>query len=86
MMDYNALLLCINAFVFTLAALSISVFVGNLASANSITAITNVVVLGTCFISNENLSQVAGYELMQLALGFVVLTYFVIKRKRQTKS
>ncbi|MCJ7688474.1 MAG: ABC transporter permease, partial [Clostridiaceae bacterium] len=51
MMSYNGLLLCINALVFTIAALSISYLVGLLIkSRNAQSAIANVLALGFAFI------------------------------------
>jgi len=127
MLNLNGLFFCANAFCFTLAALSISFLISNLANANSISAVNNVVTLGTCFLSGvfvpqqflgdgvltiasftptfwfvkanntigtivqftqETSMQLGGYMLVQLgfAVGVLVVTLLIIKRRRQTKS
>ncbi len=58
MTTWNGLLLCLNSFVFALAGLSISYLIGNLLrSRNAQTAVSNVVALGTCFISGVFVPQ-----------------------------
>jgi ABC-2 type transport system permease protein len=58
MMSYNGLLLCINALVFTIAALSISYLVGILIkNKNAQSAIANVLALGFSFISGVFVPQ-----------------------------
>jgi len=127
MMNWNGALFCVNAFVFTLAAMSISFLISNLATESSISAVTNVVTLGTCFLSGvfvpqqflgdtvltvasftptfwfvkanntigsmvnfsqENVSQVGGYMAVQVgfAIAVLIVTYFIIKKSRRTKS
>lgn len=75
----KGLLLILNSFVFTLAALSISFLIGNvLKSKNAMSAAANVFSLGTCFIS--------GVFVPQALLGKTVLriasftpTYWYVK-------
>ncbi len=127
MLNLNGLFFCANAFSFTLAALSISFLISNLANASSISAVNNVVTLGTCFLSGvfvpqqflgdgvltiasftptfwfvkanntigtivqftqETSMQLGGYMLVQIgfAVGVLAVTFFIIKRRRQTKS
>jgi len=58
MMSYNGLLLCINALVFTIAALSISYLAGLLTrSRNAQSSIANVLTLGFCFLSGVFVPQ-----------------------------
>ena len=58
MMSYNGLLLCINALVFTIAALSISYLVGLLIKNRDVQpAIANVLALGFSFISGVFVPQ-----------------------------
>lgn len=67
MLTPNGLLLLLNAFVFTIAALSISYLFGNIVkSRGAMSAIANVFSLGTCFIS--------GVFVPQSLLGANVLT------------
>lgn len=67
MFTANGLLLLLNSFVFTLAALSISFLMGNvIKSKGAMSAATNVVSLGTCFIG--------GVFVPQVLLGKTVLT------------
>jgi len=67
MFTTNGLLLILNSFVFTLAALSISFLVGNIIkSRGAMSAAANVFSLGTCFIS--------GVFVRQALLGKTVLT------------
>jgi len=67
MFTTNAALLCLNAGAFMFAAISLSLLIGNFAKPNSISAITNVITLGTCFIS--------GVFVPQQFLGSAVLTF-----------
>lgn len=63
----QGLLFLLNSFIFTLAALSISFLIGNLLnSKGAISAASNVISLGTCFIS--------GVFVPQVLLGNTVLT------------
>jgi len=79
MMSYNGLLLCINALVFTIAALSISFLVGLLIkNRNAQSAIANVLALGFSFISGvfvpqEFLSDKA------MAIASFTPTYWYVK-------
>lgn len=58
MMSYNGLLLCLNALAFTIAALSISYFVGLLIkNRNAQSAIANVLSLGFSFLSGVFVPQ-----------------------------
>ncbi|MEI6132570.1 MAG: ABC transporter permease [Bacillota bacterium] len=57
MLTTNAALMCLNTVTFTFAAISASFLIGNFASPNSAPAITNVVTLGTCFISGVFVPQ-----------------------------
>ena len=67
MLTVNGLLLLLNSFVFTLAALSISYFIGNLVkSRGAMSAVANVFALGSSFI--------AGVFVPQELLGEQVLT------------
>lgn len=67
MLTSKGLLLILNSFVFTLAALSISYLIGNvIRSTGAMSAVANVVSLGTCFIS--------GVFVPQALLGKSVLT------------
>jgi ABC-2 type transport system permease protein len=67
MVTANGLLLLLNSFVFTLAALSISFLIGNIIkSRGAMSAAANVFSLGTCFIS--------GVFVPQALLGKTVLT------------
>lgn len=67
MVTARGLLLLLNSFVFTLAALSISFLIGNvIKSKGAMSAASNVVSLGTCFIS--------GVLVPQALLGKTVLT------------
>jgi ABC-2 type transport system permease protein len=79
MMSYNGLLLCINALIFTIAALSISYLVGLLIkNSNAQSAIANVLALGFSFISGvfvpqEFLSDKA------MAIASLTPTYWYVK-------
>lgn len=54
----NGLLSLLNSFVFTLAALSISILISNLVtSRNALSAVVNVIALGSCFISGVFVPQ-----------------------------
>lgn len=83
MFTARGLLLLLNSFVFTLAALSISYLIGNvIKSRNAMSAATNVVSLGTCFIS--------GVFVPQALLGKTVLkiasftpTYWYVKSNNE---
>jgi ABC-2 type transport system permease protein len=67
MFTANGLLLLLNSFVFTLAALSISFLIGNIIkSKGAMSAAANVFSLGTCFIG--------GVFVPQELLGKTVLT------------
>lgn len=58
MFSINGLLFLLNSFIFTLAALSISLLIGNLVnSKNAMSAAANVVSLGSCFISGVLVPQ-----------------------------
>ena len=79
MMSYNGLLLCINALVFTISALSISYLVGLLIkSRNAQSAIANVLSLGFSFLSGVFIPQ----ELLSdkaLAIASFNPTYWYVK-------
>ena len=79
MMSYNGLLLCINALVFTIAALSISYLVGLLIkNRNAQSAIANVLALGFSFISGVFVPQ----ELLSdkaMAIASFTPTYWYVK-------
>ena len=67
MITTKGLLLILNSFIFTLAALSISYLIGNIVkSRGAMSAVANVFSLGTCFIS--------GVFVPQALLGKTVLT------------
>ena len=58
MFTINGLLSILNSFVFTLAALSISILISNLVtSRNALSAVVNVIALGSCFISGVFVPQ-----------------------------
>jgi len=79
MMSYNGLLLCINALVFTIAALSISYLVGLLIkNRNAQSAIANVLSLGFSFLSGVFVPQ----ELLSdkaMAIASFTPTYWYVK-------
>ena len=79
MMSYNGLLLCINALVFTIAALSISYLVGLLVkNRNAQSAIANVLALGFSFTSGVFIPQ----ELLSdkaLAIASFTPTFWYVK-------
>lgn len=53
----NGLLHIINSLFFTLTALSLSFFIGNIATKNSVYAICNCVALGSCFLGGAFVPQ-----------------------------
>lgn len=58
MFTINGLLSLLNSFVFTLAALSISILISNLVtSRNALSAVVNVIALASCFISGVFVPQ-----------------------------
>lgn len=58
MMSYNGLLICINALIFTISALSISYLVGlSINSKNAQAAVSNVLSVGLCFVSGVFVPQ-----------------------------
>ncbi|MGL5693399.1 MAG: ABC transporter permease [Peptostreptococcaceae bacterium] len=58
MFSFNGLLFLLNSLIFTMAALSISLLIGNLVnSKNAMSAAANVVSLGSCFISGVLVPQ-----------------------------
>jgi ABC-2 type transport system permease protein len=75
----NGLLLLLNSFVFTLAALSISFLIGNIINSKSaMSAAANVFSLGTCFISGVFVPQVLlGKTVLKIA-SFTP-TYWYVK-------
>lgn len=79
MMTYNGLLLCINALVFTIAALSISFLVGLfIKNRNAQSSVANVLSLGFCFLSGVFVPQ----ELLSdkcLTLASFNPTYWYVK-------
>lgn len=79
MLSYNGGLFCINALVFTIAALSISYLVGLLISnRNAQSAMANVLSLGLCFLSGVFVPQ----ELLSdktLAIASFNPTYWYVK-------
>lgn len=79
MFTVNGSLLILNSFVFTLAALSISFMIGNLVkSINAMSAVTNVVSLGMCFLSGAFVPQdLLGKTVLKMA-SFTP-TYWYIK-------
>ncbi|MEK6265479.1 MAG: ABC transporter permease [Clostridium sp.] len=79
MMSYNGLLFCINALVFTIAALSISYLVGLLIkNRNAQSAITNVLTLGFSFISGVFVPQ-AFLSDSALTIASFTPTYWYVK-------
>lgn len=79
MLSVKGLLLILNSFIFTLAALSISFLIGNvIKSRNAMSAAANVVSLGTCFISGVFVPQVLlGKTVLKIA-SFTP-TYWYVK-------
>lgn len=57
MLTINGVLLIVNSFIFTLTALSLSFFIGNIATKNSMSAICNCVALGSCFLGGAFVPQ-----------------------------
>lgn len=57
MVTVNGLFYIINSFIFTLTALSLSFFIGNIATKNSIFAICNCIALGSCFLGGAFVPQ-----------------------------
>ncbi|MBU3142886.1 ABC transporter permease [Clostridium sp. CF012] len=79
MMSYNGLLLCINALVFTIAALSISYLVGLLIkNKDAQSAIANVLALGFSFISGVFVPQEFLSEKAMTIASFTP-TYWYVK-------
>lgn len=86
MFTAKGLLFILNSFIFTLAALSISFLIGSvIKSRNAMSAVSNVVSLGTCFIS--------GVFVPQALLGKTVLkiasftpTYWYVKSNNAIAS
>lgn len=79
MLTERGLLLLLNSFIFTLAALSISYLIGNIIkSRGAMSAAANVVSLGTCFISGVFVPQVLlGKTVLKIA-SFTP-TYWYVK-------
>ncbi|MDF2881441.1 MAG: hypothetical protein K0R54_1998 [Clostridiaceae bacterium] len=79
MFTERGLLLILNSFIFTLAALSISYLIGNIIkSRGAMSAAANVVSLGTCFISGVFVPQVLlGKTVLKIA-SFTP-TYWYVK-------
>ncbi|MBZ9685479.1 ABC transporter permease [Clostridium estertheticum] len=79
MMSYNGLLLCVNALVFTIAALSISYLVGILIkNKNAQSAIANVLSLGFSFISGVFVPQQFLSD-KAIAIASFTPTYWYVK-------
>jgi ABC-2 type transport system permease protein len=79
MMSYNGLLLCINALIFTIAALSISYLVGLLiTNRNAQSAIANVLALGFSFISGVFVPQ-AFLNDSAMTIASFTPTYWYVK-------
>lgn len=79
MMSYNGLLLCINALVFTIAALSISYLVGLLIKNRSAqSAVANVLALGFSFISGVFVPQQFLSD-KAIAIASFTPTYWYVK-------
>ena len=79
MMSYNGLLLCINALVFTIVALSISYLVGLLIkNKNAQSAIANVLALGFSFISGVFVPQEV-LSAKAMAIASFTPTYWYVK-------
>ena len=57
MITINGLLHIINSLIFTITALSLSFFIGNIATKNSVYAICNCVALGSCFLGGAFVPQ-----------------------------
>jgi ABC-2 type transport system permease protein len=79
MMSYNGLLLCINALVFTIVALSISYLVGLLIkNKNAQSAIANVLTLGLSFISGVFVPQEV-LSAKAMSIASFTPTYWYVK-------
>jgi ABC-2 type transport system permease protein len=79
MMSYNGLLLCVNALVFTISALSISYLVGLLIkNVNAQSAIANVLALGFSFLSGVFVPQQFLSD-KTLAIASFTPTYWYVK-------
>ncbi len=79
MFTSKGLLFIMNSFVFTLPALSISYLIGNLIkSKNAMSAVSNVVSLGTCFISGVFVPQAHLGDTV-LKLASFTPTYWYVK-------
>lgn len=57
MASLNGLLHIINSLIFTITALSLSFFIGNITTKNSVYAICNCVALGSCFLGGAFVPQ-----------------------------
>lgn len=57
MVTLNGLLHILNSLIFTITALSLSFFIGNIATKNSVYAICNCVALGSCFLGGAFVPQ-----------------------------
>lgn len=78
MMSYNGLLLCINALVFTVAALSISYLVGLLIKSRSAqSAVSNALSLGFCFLSGVFVPQELLSDKVLIIASFNPIYWFV---------
>ncbi|MCB2291319.1 ABC transporter permease [Clostridium sp. CS001] len=79
MMSYNGLLLCINALVFTIVALSISYLVGLLIkNRNAQSAVANVLALGLSFLSGVFVPQEVLSD-KAMAIASFTPTYWYVK-------
>lgn len=83
MFTVNGLLLLVNSFIFTLAALSISLLIGNVVrSKGAMSAAANVVSLGCCFIGGVFVPQeLLGKSVIKIA-SFTP-TYWYVKANNQ---
>jgi ABC-2 type transport system permease protein len=83
MFSTKGLLLILNSFVFTLTALSISYLIGNIVkSKEAMAAVSNVVSLGTCFISGVFVPQ-AFLGKAVLRLASFTPTYWYVKSNNE---
>ena len=79
MFTANALLLLLNSFIFTIAALSISYLIGNIIkSRGAMSAAVNVVALGSCFISGVFVPQALLGKTVLMISSFTP-TYWYVK-------
>lgn len=86
MFTTNGLLLLLNAFVFTLAALSISYLFGNIVkSRGAMSAIANVFSLGTCFIGGVFVPQSLLGENV-LTIASFTPTYWYVKANNEISA